>query len=179
MIKEVDLVSYLPPFMAEFKEIVATLEAENPEFALVWEAADRVLQNEFIETSDEYGISRWERILGAFPKTTDTLESRRFHIISRINETRPFTIPQLKNILQTLCGENNYSVKVSECTLIIRIGLTSKNNFNDVEALIQKIAPANMMVDLSLAYNQHQSLRPMTHTQLATMTHSDIRNEII
>ena len=66
MIREVDLVSYLPPFMAEFKEIMATLEAENPEFVLVWEAADRVLQNEFIETSDEYGISRWERILGAF-----------------------------------------------------------------------------------------------------------------
>ena len=55
MIREVDLVSYLPPFMAEFKEIMATLEAENPEFVLVWEAADRVLQNEFIETSDEYG----------------------------------------------------------------------------------------------------------------------------
>ena len=69
MIREVDLVSYLPPFMAEFKEIMATLEAENPEFVLVWEAADRVLQNEFIETSDEYGISRWERILGVFPKT--------------------------------------------------------------------------------------------------------------
>ena len=44
MIREVDLVSYLPPFMAEFKEIMATLEAENPEFVLVWEAADRVLQ---------------------------------------------------------------------------------------------------------------------------------------
>ena len=80
MIREVDLVSYLPPFMAEFKEIVATLEAENPEFALVWEAADRVLQNEFIETSDEYGISRWERILGVFPKTTDTLELSLIHI---------------------------------------------------------------------------------------------------
>lgn len=177
MIREVDLVSYLPPFMAEFKEIMATLEAENPEFVLVWEAADRVLQNEFIETSDEYGISRWERILGAFPKTTDTLENRRFHVMSRINETRPFTIPQLKNILQTLCGKNNYSVKVSECTLIIRIGLTSKNNFNDVEALIEKISPANMVVDLSLAYNQHQTVQAMTHSQLAEMTHYDIRNE--
>ena len=43
--REVDLLSYLPPFMAEFKEIAVTLDAENPEFVLVWKAADRVLQN--------------------------------------------------------------------------------------------------------------------------------------
>ena len=54
MIREIDLVSYLPPFIAGFKEISATLEAENPEFLLVWRAADQVLKNEFIETSDEY-----------------------------------------------------------------------------------------------------------------------------
>lgn len=40
--REVDLLSYLPPFMAEFKEIAVTLDAENPEFVLVWKAADRV-----------------------------------------------------------------------------------------------------------------------------------------
>ena len=62
MTKTVDLVSYLPPFMADFKEISVTLEAENPEFVLVWNAADRVLQNEFIESADEYGISRFEKI---------------------------------------------------------------------------------------------------------------------
>ena len=41
MTREVDLVSYLPPFLAEFKEIAVTLEAENPEFVLVWNAAER------------------------------------------------------------------------------------------------------------------------------------------
>ena len=41
MIREVDLVSYLPPFLAEYKEINIALTAENPEFALAWEAADR------------------------------------------------------------------------------------------------------------------------------------------
>ena len=45
MIREVDLVSYLPPFMAEYKETNITLTAENPEFILVWEAAEKVLKN--------------------------------------------------------------------------------------------------------------------------------------
>lgn len=44
MIREVDLVSYLPPFVGEYKETNLTLIAENPEFVLVWKAADRALK---------------------------------------------------------------------------------------------------------------------------------------
>lgn len=62
MIREVDLVSYLPPFIAEYKETNITLTAENPEFVLVWNATDKTLKNEFIATADEYGISRFEKI---------------------------------------------------------------------------------------------------------------------
>ena len=54
MIRNVDLVSYLPPIMAEFQEYRATLGAENPEFVLVWNATDQVLQNEFIATAVSY-----------------------------------------------------------------------------------------------------------------------------
>ena len=37
MIREVDLVSYLPPYLQEYnQETVAALEAENPEFRLIW-----------------------------------------------------------------------------------------------------------------------------------------------
>ena len=42
MIRNVDLVSYLPPIMAEFQEYRATLEAENPEFVIIWNATDQV-----------------------------------------------------------------------------------------------------------------------------------------
>ena len=63
MIREVDLVSYLPPFMKEYKQIHAALEAENPEFSMIWNAADQTLRNAFIETADEYGIGRVEKML--------------------------------------------------------------------------------------------------------------------
>ena len=62
MIKNVDLISYLPPYLQEYKEDVAALAAENPEFLLVWDAVDRVLYNHFIETADTYGISRFEKL---------------------------------------------------------------------------------------------------------------------
>ena len=42
MIREVDLVSYLPEFMQSYTEPVAALEGENPEFDIMWKAVDRV-----------------------------------------------------------------------------------------------------------------------------------------
>ena len=71
MIREVDLVSYLPPFMQSYKEPVAALEAENPEFSLMWSATDRCLRNRFISTADEYGISRFEKMLKIYPTAKD------------------------------------------------------------------------------------------------------------
>lgn len=110
MTKTVDLVSYLPPFMADFKEISVTLEAENPEFVLVWKAADRVLQNEFIESADEYGISRFEKILNILPSTEDTLESRRARVQARWFNTIPYTMKAFLAKLEALCGDSDFTV---------------------------------------------------------------------
>ena len=176
---ERQLINYLPYVVRDFAEVQGINVAEQPEFERVWDAVDDLLDNQFITTAGNTGLSRWEKILEISPKATDTLDDRRFRILTRINEKRPFTIPQIKEILQTLCGKDDYSINISEYTLTVRIGLTSKNNFSDMETLLQKIAPANIVVDLSLAYNQHQSLQTMTHAQLAAMTHYEIRNEIM
>ena len=72
MIRDVDLVSYLPTFMQEYKEPVIALKTEKPEFCVVWKAADRVLHNHFISTADEYGISNLKSYL-AFIQTQMTL----------------------------------------------------------------------------------------------------------
>ena len=66
MKREVDLVSYLPPFMQKYREPVAALEAEKPEFDLIWDSMDRIFYNRFISTADEYGISRFERMMELF-----------------------------------------------------------------------------------------------------------------
>lgn len=114
MIREVDLVSYLPLFLAEYKEIHAALTAENPEFLLIWDAADRVLQNEFIATADEYGISRFEKMLGILPSKNDTLEERRLKVQSRWFTALPYTWRMLLKKLSVLCGDREFRVYMPE-----------------------------------------------------------------
>ncbi len=147
--REIDLVSYLPPFMAEFKEITAALEAENPEFALVWNAADRVLQNGFIETADESGIARFENILKILPSTEDTLESRRARVQSRWFSTVPYTLKAFAAKLAALCGDSDFTItkKYQNYRLEIFTNLEMFGQAEELEEIFNSLLPCNMAVE--------------------------------
>lgn len=148
MIREVDLVSYLPPFMAEFKEIAVTLETENPEFVLVWKAVDRVLKNEFIESADEYGISRFEKILNILPSMEDTLESRRARVQARWFSTIPYTLKAFIAKLAALCGDSDFTItkKYSNYKVEILTNLELFGQVEELENIIESMVPCNMIV---------------------------------
>ena len=175
------LINYLPFIIRDYAEFQGIMESQQPEFEQAWKSAEDLLDNQFISTAGNMGLSRWERILGIIPKGTDTLEDRRFRILTRINEELPYTIPQLRNILETLCGPDNYSAEVPEGTynLVVKVGVAAKKNFSDVEALLDRVVPQNMIVNLSQLYNTHAEVGLFTHEQLAAYTHDHLRNEVI
>lgn len=178
---ERQLIHYLPYVIRDYFEFQGIMCGEQPEFERAWGSADDLLNNQFILTAGNMGLSRWEKILEITPKGTDTLEDRRFRILTRINEELPYTLPQLRNILKTLCGEGNYSAGVEGGTyqLVVKVGLAAKNNFSDVESLLDRVVPQNMVVNLLQLYNTHAELGRFTHEQLAAYTHNSLRNEVL
>lgn len=148
MIREVDLVSYLPSFMAELKEMEVTLEAENPEFKIIWEGADRVLYNEFIATADEYGISRFEKVLKIFPSKEDTLKSRRARVQSRWFNDVPYTMKAFLVKMIALCGENNFTIteQFDYYRLDLETNLELFGQVEELEHVINTMIPCNMIV---------------------------------
>lgn len=149
MIRDVDLVSYLPPFMAEYREIDVTLTAEDPEFVLVWRAADRVLANEFIATADGYGIGRFERILDIVPSEQDTLEVRRKRVSSRWAAMLPYTWRKLLERLALLCGENAFKVSVPvmgeyRIEVSVSIDTSTEPLLQEVQQMLEGYLPVNL-----------------------------------
>lgn len=174
------LINYLPNVVRGFTEFQGITEGEQPELEAIWDATDSVLNNQFISTAGNLGLSRWESILDITPKGTDTLDDRRFRILTRINEELPYTLSQLRVILETLCGEGNYSAEVEGTYhLLVKIGIAAKNNFNDVESLLDRVVPLNMAVTLLQLYNSHGDMAAFTHAQLAKKTHYQVRNEVL
>lgn len=150
MIREVDLVSYLPEFMQGYKEPIAALEAENPEFQIIWKAVDKVLCNQFISTADEYGISRFEEILGIYPSNEDTLESRRSRVQSKWFIKIPYTIRVLLEKLKVLCGDTDFSVTYNfdiGYSLKIVTSLVASGQLQEVKNVIDELLPCNVYVE--------------------------------
>lgn len=151
MIREVDFVDYyLPPFMQTYKEPVAALNAEQPEFQIVWKAADRVLYNRFISTADEYGISRFEKILGIYPSSEDTLESRRSRVQSKWFTKLPYTWKVLLEKLTVLCGDTDFVLtnNFSEGYMLTLVtDLELYGQVDELENIIDIMMPENIVID--------------------------------
>lgn len=176
------LINYLPPFLREVKENKAILEdAENPEIVLMWESITETLDNQFIISANEKSISRWEKILKIVPKGTATVDERKFTILTKINEQLPFTVTTLNERLKALCGAGNYSLALdnTKYTLDVKVALQAKNNFDDVGALLERVVPANLVVTITLKYNQHSTFESMTYGELEAFTHYQLRNEVV
>lgn len=177
-----NLIEYLPEFLRDVKEYDAILtKAEQPEMVALWEAEENALKDQFIVDATENGISRWERILGITPKGTDGLDVRRFSVLTRINEQIPFTLTTLKEQLESLCGEDGYEVNLDakNYVLTVRVALTAESSFDEVRLFLKRVVPANLVVDLSLKYNQYEQYKSFTHEGLATYTHERLRNEVM
>lgn len=147
----------------------------------LWDCLNAALADQFVQTATNNGISRWESILQIIPKGTDSLSDRKFRILTRLNEQLPYSYRMLQQQLETLCGQDGYTAEINSgaYTLTIRVALTAKNNFNDVATMLWRVVPANMIIDLSLRYNQHSTLTPFNYAQLAAYTHNQLRNEVI
>ena len=175
------LQDYLPPILLKTYEFPLLCETEQPEIDRLRDAADAVLDAQFIITAGETAIARYEKIFDITPMDTDTLAERRFKVLAKINAQLPFSVRRLRQQLETLCGADGYKLELDgdRYTLTVKVALTAKRNQQAVEELLADIVPANMVCTTSLLYNQHADLTCFTHAQLALLTHFEIREEVL
>ena len=176
------LIDYLPEFLKSIKEYKAILtDAVQPEMVELNAAIDNAMNDQFIMDATENGVSRWEKMLSIVPRASQSLDDRKFVILTRMNEQLPYTMTSLKKRLESLCGKNGYSVELDadQCLLTVRVALAAQNAFKAVCELLEEVVPANMVIDVSLLYNKNQTLSVYTHGQLSAYTHEELRNEVV
>lgn len=150
MIREVDLVSYLPEFMQGYKEPVTALKAEDPEFTIVWKGTDKILYNHFISTADEYGIQRFEKLLNISPSDEDTLESRRSRCQSKWFNRVPYSMRVFLQKLMVLCDDTDFTVTdnfTEGYTLTVGTNLELYGQVEELEHIINTMLPENIVME--------------------------------
>ncbi|WP_410497018.1 DUF2313 domain-containing protein [Cellulosilyticum sp. ST5] len=143
------LKKYLPEFIddiKEFQELDATISTE------IDELREKILQlqdNQFIESANSEGLSRYEKIF-SIPYAED-VATRRFNILNKYNSTIPFTLMWLTNMLNTTLGRGNFllDMNYNQYTLTISV-LASKEYL--IETLyndLRKKIPCNLVLNIT------------------------------
>lgn len=148
MLRDVDLIKYLPLFVAEYEEIQEITESENPEFRLAIKKVDQAKDNQFIISADEEGISRFEKLLGIRHKEKANLEDRRKEILARWNDVSVYTYKGLILRLNQLLGVGNYEIYPRFDNYELELEYRNKAGF---ESYIREIIPANIALSTQLA----------------------------
>ena len=147
---EVELLQKLPRYHRNIYEFQQISKADTPELKLLLKHIDTILSNWFIDTADDYGISRLEKIAGIIPDSSVDLEIRKFNLLLKMSEKLPYTDETLEERLTSLCGDGNYSVfrDYDNYFLSILTTLEDGNTFDSIIEALDKMIPCNLVLEV-------------------------------
>lgn len=179
MIREVNILDYLPPFIQEYPEIERIMKVEEPEIQTLEDTTEQIKNDMFIRYTDESGITRYEKMLGIVALDDDKLEDRQAKVLSIYNNNVIYTYRSLIERLKVLCGEGNFTISLipNEYKLHVGLGLASKKMLKVLDTMLQGTVPANIDWSVSLLYNTHEVLAQFTHEELAQHTYEQLRED--
>lgn len=176
-----NLEDYLPNIVKEVREFAALMATENTETTDLHSAIQSVFNDQFATTLTENGCKRWESIMSIKPLDTDTIDIRRYRILARLNEQLPYTERNLEQRLADLCGEDGYEIALDKPNykLKVRIALDVKKKYDEVEKMLDRTTPCNLVLDISLLYNKWNMVSEKTWGAATNITWKQIREEVV
>lgn len=151
MNREISLIGWLPEFMAQYREMKVIQDVVNPECQQACDQTEVVKDNQFICSCDLSGIKKFEELLGISPLADDTLETRRFRVMTRWGDDIPYTYPGLVEKFNLLIGDGRYELAedFKNYRLDLEILLPFDGLVEDVKYLLETIVPANIVTGIA------------------------------
>lgn len=139
------LIDYLPPVLQSVMEFAAITGAQQPEIEAAWDALNLVMDNQFIDTATEAGVTVWEKELNIVPLATDTLEDRKQRLKTAWTYGVVYTYNWLVNWLKASCGESNPLPTINDYTL--RVSLPVSVDYLHILDDMRRYVAANVLID--------------------------------
>lgn len=145
---DIDISQFLPPVSRDSQDIQEVMRIENPEFKLLWDIMADLLDNQFIPSMGELGLSHWEWILEVLPQDTDTIEDRHNRILRLLAGTRPYTVEKLQEMLDATFGRGAVGVDLNENLYEIWFILSKEMRERSGEVInyAEPIVPKNLLL---------------------------------
>ena len=113
---------YVPDVYKGVKEMDELVKAEDHNWDILISLVDKEYARMYIQTSDEIGVERFERVMQiTADPSIETLDFRKERLLARSNSTLPYTTIWIRNYLNAVLGEPNYELDVDYDNLIITL----------------------------------------------------------
>lgn len=107
------LLEYLPPFLREYYEFKQLCKSGDIEVSSIDKAVNWNFDSAFISDCDATVLSKYERLLGIIPTSSQSIENRRNKVLLQWNTVASMTLSQFISKLQEYCGKDNIYVDTS------------------------------------------------------------------
>lgn len=107
------LLEYLPSFLREYYEFKQLCKSGDIEVSSIDKAVDWNFDSAFISDCDATVLSKYERLLGIIPTSSQSIENRRNMVLLQWNTVASMTLSQFISKLQEYCGKDNIYVDTS------------------------------------------------------------------
>lgn len=143
----VDIKPYFPKLYDGILEIDNLVDLENKLFHELDGELNRILLNQFIVSCDITTIKLYEDMFKIISNINEDVEFRRQRILNRLSMNSAFSLRFLKQKLNEIIGEGNYTIKIDNFNYILYVESQVINQkwFHEVYVTINKIKPANIV----------------------------------
>lgn len=190
-------ISY-PEVVTNVTDVKAIHDASEVQAETITQDVTDMDSDLFIQTSTENGIAWREKILGITPLDTDTLEERRYRVLTLWYDSTPYTDWKLIRRIKYLCEsttdwqqiENDHALEVTDdafyylmdyetMTLTVKVALTNKKNFKAIQQFVEKLVPLHICLNVTLLYNKWSDFSALTWSSQSAKTWKQGKEDVL
>ena len=177
----IDTIRYFPQHVANIEEFKRIAAVYDKKLQVVWDDLSQMQTNKRFDDMDEEECSKWEQMLKIKITGEGTLGDRRRNIKGIWASGLPYTARKFKEVLDAMVGPEYYLLDINQANKTLKVDLMLDVIMKDtyIYNLMRAMAPADMIVTVSIVFNRNRAFKGYTNADLKKYTNHELKTSTI
>ena len=177
----IDTIKYYPLHIQNIEEFKRIAEVYDKKLEHVWNRLDQIQSNKRFDLMDEAECEYWEKMLRIKLTGEEALDDRRRNIKGIWTSGLPYTAKKFAEVLDAMVGPEHYLLDINKKTKTLKVDLMldaiMKSDY--IYNLMRAMAPADMIVIVSIIFNRNRAFKKFTNAELKAYTNKQLKRNLI
>lgn len=177
----IDTIRYFPQHIANIEEFKRIADAYDKKLQVVWDDLNQMQTNKRFDDMDEAECGKWEQMFKIKITGEETLGDRRRNVKGIWTSGLPYTAKKFKEVLDAMVGSEYYLLDINQPKKTLKIDLMLDVIMKDtyIYNLMRAMAPADMIVIVSIVFNRNRAFKGYTNADLKKYTNHELKTSTI